>query len=285
MGQQEFPESPPKTEVLSVEDKQLTPEELSELGKEEIEVPETETEKIKPETEEKVKPEPEEEEKAEEEIEEEKEEITHDPLKDTKAELTRTQQELAKLKKVVNVAVADKQFREPPTAQEMFKLPERPTMPKPEESDDGITYAQKVAQTLEAQKTYDDIVSDYESFVAENPDWLDMQPAMQRVSRQFPELMYGRRAMHKIYKLAVLQEESSARKQARDEELARASETGAKVERDKVKATKAFVKPGVGVAKTKPSVPDFTHWSIQKIEKWIEDNKDKAIQLGLVKEE
>ena len=277
MGQNLAP-SPPKTEVLSVEEKQLTPEEVLELGKEQVEtkvVPEPEPETIKPETEE-VSPEP------EEKVEEGEEEITHDPLLDTKARLTRIEQENAKLKKMMNVAVADKEFREPPTAQEMFKLPPRPIMPQPAEMEDGITYTQKVAQVIEQQKTYDDIVSDYESFVAEHPNWLDLQPAMQSVSRRFPELMYGRRAMHKVYDLAVLFTESQARQQARDDELAEASAIGAKIEREKVRAGTAFVKPG-SATKSKPSLPDFTKMSVEQIDKWIEDNQEKAKSLGLVR--
>jgi len=281
MADKEFSTNPPRTEVLSVsEPKELTPEEVSELGEEKKEVPEPEPETIKPETEE-VESEPEE-------LESKPEpEITHDPLKDTKAELTRTQQEVAKLKKVLNAQVAKERFQEPPTAQEMFRLPARPVMPKPEEGvDDGIIYAQKVAQTLEAQKTYDDIVSDYESFVAEHPDWLDMQGTMHRISRRYPELMYGRRAMHKIYDLAVKEEKITAIEQARADELAEAQSTGAKIERDKVKSLKAFVKPsGGGATGSKPKIPDFSNMEYPEIAKWIKDNRERAIQLGLIKDE
>ena len=91
--------------------------------------------------------------------------------------------------------------------------------------------------------------------------------------------------MHKIYDLAVIYDESVARKSAKEDELAEASKTGALTEREKVKASKAFVKPGVGTTTSKPSIPDFTHWKIERIEQWIEDNKDKAIQFGLIKEE
>ncbi len=274
MGQENLAPSPPKTEVLSVEEVQLTPEEVLELGKEQVEtkeVPEPKPETIKPETEE-VSPE----------LEEGEEEVTHDPLKDTKAELTRTQQRLAKLERITTAAVADKQFREPPTAQEMFKLPPRPIMPQPAEGDDGITYTQKVAQVIEQQKTYDDIVSDYESFVAEHPDWLDIQSEMQRVSRRFPELMYGRRAMHKVYDIAIMLTERQAIQDARKDELAEASATGAKIEREKVRAGSAFIKPG-SATKSKPSLPDFAKMSIEQIDKWIEDNPEKAKSSGLIR--
>lgn len=279
MGRDDLAPNPPPTKVLSVEETQLTPEEVAELGKEKVEteeVPVIEPKTIKPETEE-VLPEP------GEGIGEE-EEITHDPLLDTKRRLTTVEQENAKLKKMFTAAIASKQLDEIPTAQQIFNLPLRPTIPKPEVDEEAMAYTQKVIAIQEQQQTYDAIVSDYESFVAEHPDFLELMPIMQKVSRRFPELMVGRRAMHKAYELAILFEEAQARQDARKDELAGASAMGAKIEREKIKAGSAFVKPGAKVA-SKPSMPNFANMEMWEIEKWLKDNHEKAKSLGLIKEE
>jgi len=291
-----FSEKAPPTQVLSETKVDLTPEERKALvgeglAKEEKEkVPESET--IKPEqAEEAEKPEPElkeeeipsEEEpppKPEEEIEEPEEEVTHDPLKDTKRALTKSQEQVIRLKKILEgTAVKDSLTTRP----EHFDIPEPPKAPIPDELDSQDAtafYQNKLLPYLEERRLYDQAVEELSSFVETHPDYRDVLPKMQEIATLYPELRNGRRSLHKIYNLAILYETVEGIQDGYKKAEEDAKKVGAKLERTKIKDQSAFKKPGAGIGKVTTTIPDFTspEWTPEKIEAW-------AYSHGLAKRE
>jgi hypothetical protein len=215
------------------------------------------------------------------------EEVTHDPLKDTQRKLTQTAQELAKVKEMINVFLAEQQMRNLTTATPSVPSPEieMPKQPQPEQFEDERSYSKAVADYSEqlfgygeAKRRQEEQKKDASEFSRRNPDWREILPKMMEVNNEYPTLIYADEPFQKLYDIAKQKEELESYRQAKKETEDKGIQTGANMERAK-KGT-AFVSPSSGTGVTsKVSIPDMTDWSSDQIEKWCEQHPS----LGLVK--
>jgi hypothetical protein len=212
------------------------------------------------------------------------EEPTHDPLKDTKAELTRTQQEVAKLKKTLDVLAAEKEFgqgaaRQMPPADmpppEFFSPEYLPN----ELPDKDPNWPQKYTnRRLAAERwvtNYERTKEEANNFADQNPDWPEMFPLMKEIQAEEPGRYEGRGALRSLYKRAKERKEAREAREKLQELEAQAIQTG--VQMGKQSKGRGVVPPrggsGGGMPATKGKYPaDFYNWTSEAQDKWLRAN-------------
>lgn len=262
--------SPPPTEVISTKEVKLTSQEEKELAEANLgeagKTPEELASGGEPLTE--TVPEP----GQEPEPGPEPEEVTHDPLKDTQRAYHETTQELAKIKKVVNALLAEKQL-----GGQMQPL--TPTTPKPppslEPTEEDLAdpnmgpfkYSQRLFNIMREEQTQEQAMGELENFTSNNPDWQEHYPKMAEVANKYPGVTQGRRPLHSLLKLAKQEEELDNLKDTLSKIEQKSVEAGANMERAKDK--RSFTGSSGGASpKAKPSVPDMSNWTSAQIEEW-----------------
>jgi hypothetical protein len=211
-------------------------------------------------------------------------EPTHDPLKDTKAALTKTQQELMETKKLMQAILVSREFggqpqaapAQPPEWATPKYLPDELPTADPEWPsrfiDRKITLWQMRQQENEDRK-------EMERFARENPDFPEYLEDMRLVAAQNPGVFQGPRAIPALYSAAKKERRIKELEAKQAENRDRAMATGAQLARQA--ANQPFVSPkaGGGSVTGGPKVPPNFHLLS------TEDQKKWLVQAGLYKSE
>jgi len=270
---------PPKTEILSVAERPLTLESAglaesdSEAGSP-VNTP-VDTGEPKPISEQpyEIPMEPSPAVEPAEEISPEPEVVTHEPLRDTQRKLHETTEELARMKKLVEGLLFDKEIKAPePEFPPGFFDPN----PTEEERVDPNLYTQRMMRIQQIRDNQKDI----QGFVERNPDWKSHYPKMKEVADKYPMLRTGPNYFQNLFNLAKQEEELETLKSAISSAEQRGMKAGSQMEQAK-KTEPTFVKPSGGASpRAKPTIPDFKginpatsrEWTSDEISRWAKEH-------------
>ena len=189
------------------------------------------------------------------------------PLKDTQAALTKTSQELAKMKEVLNFMVANAQMGggQAPAIAPVELSPE----PTEEERLDPTLYTKRMMTVQEHKNT----ILEMQNFTDNHSDWVDLMPTMEEISNEEAVGTFQKPGgISRLYKRAKDREELLGYRAAMKDSADMAQQAGANMQRKK--GGSAFVSPsGGGGGRSKSGVPaDFAKWDTDKQLQWFKDH-------------
>ncbi len=204
--------------------------------------------------------------------------VTHDPLKDTKSALTKTQQELAETKRLMQAILVGREFgggqqhapapAGPPEWATQKYLPDELPTADPEWP----------AKYINRQLTVRDVVrqeqedrKEMESFARSNPDFPEYLEDMRMIAAQYPGVYQGPRAIPALYNMAKERKRTKELEANQNALRDKAMATGAQMARQS--ANQPFTTPRAGggsVPGRGPKVPpDFNSWDANKMRDWL----------------
>ena len=202
------------------------------------------------------------------------------PLKDTQAALTKTSQELAKMKKVLNFMVANAQVgggqaqpQAPPIPPEMLS-----SEPTEDERLDPTRYTKRMLLLQDMERRRESTIQEMQIFTDTHSDWQDLLPTMQQIRNENPDAYQRPGSLSRLHKAAKDREELEGYRAGMKDSADIALQAGANMQRKK--SGSAFVShSGGGVGRSRSAQPaDFAKWDTGKQLQWLKDH-------GLYKED
>lgn len=205
------------------------------------------------------------------------EQVTHDPLKDTQAELTRAKQELADNKKLLSSILLSREFSQPQTSPQppAGNQPDLTTNQYLPEEMPGAdpNYPLKYMQRQNAIRDYSNQQradqSEIVQFARDNPDFPEYIEDMRLISARRPGYFQGPRAIPVLYELAKKERQINEFQNKQAEQRDRAMAAGAQMVKNQ---RQPFASPraGGGSVPASSKMPaGFANWSTAKQKEWL----------------
>ena len=200
------------------------------------------------------------------------------PLKDTQAALTKTSQELAKIKKVLAFMVANAQtgggqappqLQQPPIPPEMLS-----SEPTEDERLDPTRYTKRMMLLQDMDRRREATIQEMQTFTDTHSDWQDLLPTMQQIRNENPDAYQRPGSLSRLHRVAKEREELLGYRSAMKGSADIALQAGANMQRKK--GGSAFVSPsggggGGGRGQIKMPPPDVQA-NTEKYLQWLKDH-------------
>lgn len=202
------------------------------------------------------------------------------PLKDTQAALTKTSQELAKMKKVLAFMVANAQTGGGQAPSQQPSIPPEMLSPEPTDDErlDPTKYTKRMLFLQDMNRQREATVLEMQTFTDAHSDWQDLLPTMQQIRNENPDAYQRPGSLSRLHKAAKDREELEGYRAGVKGSADIALQAGANMQ--KKKGGSPFVSPSGGGGGRSKSVmpPDFDRWDTDKQLQWLKDH-------GLYKED
>lgn len=202
------------------------------------------------------------------------------PLKDTQAALTKTSQELAKIKKALAFMAANVQMGGGQAPQQAPSIPPEMLSPEPTEDEllEPTKYTKRMLILQDMDRRREATIQEMQTFTDTHSDWQDLLPTMQQIRNENPDAYQKPGSLSRLHRAATEREELEGYRAAMKDGADKAFQAGANMQRKK--GGSAFVSPsGGGGGRSRSAVPpDFDKWDTGKQLEWLKEH-------GLYKED
>lgn len=200
-------------------------------------------------------------------------EVTHDPLMDTKAKLTKVEQELAEQKKLTQAVLVNREFS--PPQQQQGPPPEWANPGFLPDEQPGVDpnwpskFVQRQFRVRDIMQEEQANRAEMQRFARDNPDFPDYLEDMRIIAAQNPGVYEGPRSVHALYERAKTQRELTDLRTKQAELMDRATAAGAKAAKTRQPIASPRSGGGSVPRSTAQVPPDFKDWTTAKQKEWL----------------
>lgn len=205
-----------------------------------------------------------------------------DPLKDTQAAYHEARQEIAKLKEMMQALATSQQLSAPgpqaPTQPQGISQEFFDPQPTQQELQDP-RYPMNYVQRMRAIDKYERDQVEMQRLMTENPDWTEHLSTMQQIKAEDPYGYEGAGAFGRLLRRAKERKELDTLRQKHKEIADKSLAAGAQMQRSRANQPFAPPKAGGGIPQSGNVPPaDFANWDTAKQRQWL-------VEHGLVRDE